>query len=106
MASSEQSIFRFQVGQTVWVRDYRYPRGCKIVEAKVEDQHYHPGRHPWYPNGEGYDLDGDLWWTCYPGCRVFGTREEAAAARLPKDRNAAEHFAHQLLTQAEAPHAH
>lgn len=55
-----RKIFRFSVGDTVWVRDYRYPRGCKIVEATVREQHYHAGRHPWYPNGEGYDLDGDL----------------------------------------------
>lgn len=84
-----QNIFRFRVGQIVWVRDYRWPRGCKVVQAKVRERHEHSDRHPWYPNGEGYALDGELWWDCYPGCRVFGTREEAQVGRLPKDETAA-----------------
>jgi len=94
-----ESIFRFNAGQTVWVRDYRYPRGCKVVEATVREQHSHHGRHPWYPNGEGYSLDGELWWDCYPGCRVFATREEAKAGRLPRNRVEAEEVAHLLLTR-------
>lgn len=76
--------FRFDIGQTVWVRDKGKHGGFRIVEAKVEDHHYHPDRHPFYPNGEGYDLSGNLWWSCYPGCRVFGTRAEASAARLDR----------------------
>ena len=80
-----ETIFRFKVGQTVWVRDRRsVPGGFRLVEAKVRKQHNHPDRHPYYPNGEGYSLDGDLWWDCYPGCRVFATREEARTTRLPK----------------------
>ena len=69
--------YRFAVGETVWVRDRR---GVKI--ATVREQHYHPDRHPFYPHGEGYALDGYLWWDCYPGCRVFSTKEEAKAARV------------------------
>jgi hypothetical protein len=46
------------------------------------ERHLHTDRHPAYPNGEGYALDGELWWDCYPGCRVFKTREEAIKARL------------------------
>jgi hypothetical protein len=77
--------FRFSVGQTVWVRDRTAGRGgYKITQATVREQHYHPDRHPGYPNGEGYALDGELWWDCYPGCRVFATREEALSARLSK----------------------
>lgn len=94
-----RSLFRFRVGQTVWVRDYRYPRGCKVVEAKVRELHEHHGRHPWYPNGEGYALDGELWWDCYPGCRVFGAHGEAIAGRLPKNRAEAEELAHLLLVK-------
>ena len=73
--------YRFRVGDTVWVRDRRR-RGYCIVEAVVRERHFHPGRHPAYPHGEGYALNGELWWDCYPGCRVFGTRAEATAARL------------------------
>jgi hypothetical protein len=76
---------RFKIGQKVWVRDARL-HGYAIVEATVADLHYHPDRHPWYPDGEGYDLDGELWWTCYPGCRVFATKEEAKAARMNKSK--------------------
>lgn len=81
-------IFRFKEGDKVWVRDTGHDegsfcrRGYKIVEATVREQHHHPDRHPFYPNGEGYALDGQLWWDCYPGCRVFGTRKEAVDARL------------------------
>jgi hypothetical protein len=83
-------VHRFKVGDKVWVRDRAHgkpnsfnPRGgyC-IVEATVREQHDHPGRHPFYPNGEGYALDGNLWWDCYPGCRVFATQAEARAARM------------------------
>ena len=81
---SEWGEFRFGVGDKVWVRDRRV-RGYAIVEATVREQHYHPDRHPFYPDGEGYALDGQLWWDCYPGCRVFATRTEATQARLPKD---------------------
>jgi hypothetical protein len=80
---SKNKVFRFKVGQKVWVRDRREARGgFRLVPATVREQHYHPDRHPAYPNGEGYSLDGELWWDCYPGCRVFATREEAAKARL------------------------
>lgn len=92
--------FRFKVGQKVWVRDRREARGgYRIVEATVADHHYHPGRHPWYPNGEGYDLDGDLWWSCYPGLRVFATRADAIAGRLPKTAAEAEVLAFALRKQ-------
>lgn len=74
--------FRFEVGQTVWVRDRGHHGGFRIEEATVREQHHHPDRHPFYPHGEGYDLDGQLWWSCYPGCRVFATRKEAVEARL------------------------
>jgi hypothetical protein len=80
-------IHRFSVGQKVWVRDRGHgPNGSgyKIEEAIVLEQHDHPGRHPWYPNGEGYSLDGNLWWDCYPGCRVFATLQEARNARMTK----------------------
>lgn len=88
-----QDIFRFKAGVTVWVRDAVAGQrgGYRIVEAKVNEQHYHPGRHPFYPDGEGYSLEGDLCWDCYPGCRVFATRAEALAARMGKlkaDNNA------------------
>jgi len=84
MENSElQSIFRFSVGDMVWVRDRR-ARGYAIVEATVREQHLHLDRQPGYPGGEGYALDGELWWDCYPGCRVFASREQAIAARLPK----------------------
>ena len=69
---AEPDVFRFNVGQSV------------IEQATVRECNYHPDRHPSYPNGEGYSLDGNLWWDCYPGCRVFKTREEALAARMPK----------------------
>lgn len=78
-------VFRFKRGENVWVRDRSHGDGrggyC-IVPAKVRERHYHPGRHPGYPSGEGYALDGELWWDCYPGCRVFKTRQEAIKARL------------------------
>lgn len=81
---SECGDFRFAVGDKVWVRDLgRNGRGYKIAEATVREQHHHPDRHPSYPNGEGYALDGELWWDCYPGCRVFATKTEAKAARIP-----------------------
>ncbi len=74
---------KFATPMMILVRDRGRGRGgYKIEEATVLELHYHPGRHPWYPNGEGYDLEGNLWWTCYPGCRVFATRAEAIAARL------------------------
>jgi hypothetical protein len=91
-----QGVFRFRRGQYVWVRDRAHTRvdgsgvwrrargGYTIVQARVRERHYHPGRHPFYPNGEGYALDGELWWDCYPGCRVFATREEVLAARMGK----------------------
>ena len=81
-------IFRFKRGQYVWVRDvahhknYRGKGGFTIVQARVRERHYHPERHPFYLNGEGYTLDGYLHWDCYPGCRVFATREEAVSARM------------------------
>lgn len=83
-------VFRFHVGDKVWVRDRAHGKpgnlngrgGYTIVEATVRELHYHLGRHPFYPNGEGYALDGDLWWDCYPGCRVAATRKEATAIRL------------------------
>lgn len=78
------------------MRDAR-SHGYAIVEATVVDLHYHPGRHPWYPDGEGYDLDGDLWWTCYPGCRVFATRAEAIAARMKKSKEYFEGLAAQRM---------
>lgn len=75
--------FRFKVGDKVWVKDHPHKgRGYTIVEATVREQHSHPGRHPFYPNGEGYALDGELWWDCYPGCRVAATRQEAIAIKL------------------------
>ena len=82
MDKGEAMEFRFQAGDDVWVRDRGNKGGYCIVQAKVREQHHHPGRHPGYPNGEGYALDGDLWWDCYPGCRVFGTRQQATAARI------------------------
>jgi hypothetical protein len=81
---NSNGVHRFAVGDKVWVRDARHHGGYCIVEAIVRDLHFHPDRHPWYPHGEGYDLDGQLWWTCYPGCRVFATRAEALAARMTK----------------------
>lgn len=74
--------FRFGIGDEVWVRDRGTHGGYKIEKATVREQHYHPGRHPSYPDGEGYALDGNLWWDCYPGCRVAATRQEALAIRL------------------------
>lgn len=85
-----KGVFRFQRGQYVWVRDpahssnHRGRGGYRIVRARVRERHYHPDRHPFYPNGEGYALDGSLWWDCYPGCRVFATYAEALAARMGK----------------------
>lgn len=82
-----ENIHRFSVGQKVWVRDLGpHGHGYRIEEATVREQHVHPERHPWYPNGEGYSLNGNLWWDCYPGCRVFATREEAKNARMGKTR--------------------
>lgn len=75
-------VFRFKRGENVWVRDRGVSGGYRIVPAKVRERHYHPGRHPFYLNGEGYALDGYLWWDCYPSCRVFKTRAEAIKARL------------------------
>jgi len=95
----ERTIFRFNVGQTVWVRDYRPEGGYKLEKATVREQHEHPGRHPWYPDGEGYSLDGNLWWDCYPGCRVHATREAARDFRLPKNETEAEHFANIVRSQ-------
>lgn len=81
-----RGVFRFKRGQKVWVRDHPHKSsgGFTIVEARVRERHFHPGRHPAYPNGEGYALDGELWWDCYPGCRVFATRATAIAARMSK----------------------
>lgn len=80
--------FRFKVGDKVWVRDPAHHKGFRgsggycIVEATVRELHLHLDRHPFYPNGEGYALYGELWWDCYPGCRVFATRDEALKARM------------------------
>jgi hypothetical protein len=81
-----RGIFRFKRGETVWVRDHPHksPGGFTIVKARVIERHYHPGRHPGYPGGEGYRLQGDLWWDCYPGVRVHKTRDHAIAARIDK----------------------
>ena len=76
------AVHRFKVGDKVWVRDRREYGGYRIEEATVRECHYHPDRHPRYLFGEGYALDGNLWWNCYPGCRVFATREEAVKARM------------------------
>ena len=78
-----RGVFRFKRGENVWVRDRGNGRGgYRIVPAKIRERHLHPDRHPFYPSGEGYALDGELWWDCYPGCRVFKTREEAIKARM------------------------
>jgi hypothetical protein len=79
---TQPKLHRFDVGDSVWVRDRGTHGGFRIVMAKVREQHTHPERHPGYPNGEGYALDGDLWWDCYPGCRVFATKEQAKAAKI------------------------
>jgi hypothetical protein len=95
---------RFKVGDTVFVRDKAAPKGgthyredgsyidqrggYRIVKAVVQDVHFHPGREPFYPHGEGYSFNGcgaSLWWDCYPGCRVWATREEAIAARMTEE---------------------
>lgn len=77
------NLFRFDVGDRVWVKDRgKNGKGYAIKEATVREQHDHPDRHPFYPNGEGYALDGHLWWDCYPGCRVAATRKDAIAIRL------------------------
>src|ERR1700678_679121 len=76
-------IFRFKAGDKGWVRDVgKHGTGYKIEEATVREQHYHPDRHPWHPHGEGYSLYGNLWWDCYPGCRVFATKEEAKETKM------------------------
>ena len=75
-------VFRFKTGDKVWVRDRGRNGGYRTVEAVVREQHYHPDRHPWYPYGEGYDLEGKLWWSCYTGCRVFATKEQVRTARM------------------------
>lgn len=86
MPADIAALFRFKVGDKVWVRDRGHGMtqrgGYSIEEAVVTERHYHPDRHPFYPNGEGYELDGNLWWSCYPGCRVFATRGEAINARM------------------------
>ena len=84
-----KGVFRFKRGQYVWVRDRAHTSlsgrgGYTIVQARVRERHFHPDRHPFYLNGEGYALDGNLWWDCYPGCRVFATRAEALVARMGK----------------------
>jgi hypothetical protein len=80
-----RGVFRFRRGQYVWVRDRSRGRGgYSITRARVRERHLHLDRQPFYPRGEGYALDGDLWWDCYPGCRVFATRAEALAARMTK----------------------
>ena len=85
-AATGEYSHRFSVGQKVWVRDLSHgkrPNGFCIVEATVHEQHtLIPADIREYPNGEGYSLDGDLWWDCYPGCRVFATRDEAKNALL------------------------
>ncbi len=77
-------VFRFQAGESVWVRDRGKRGGYCITQAIVREQHYHPDRDPFYPEGEGYALNGELWWDCYPGCRVFTSREAALKARMGK----------------------
>jgi hypothetical protein len=73
--------FRFNVGDTVWVRDRRLGRGgYRLVEATVEERSYEIYNN--WP--EWYLLDGDLYWREYPGCRVFRTREEARKTRLSR----------------------
>jgi hypothetical protein len=90
------TVFRFGIGANVYVvdgqvidfsdrgllkEDPHVYRSLSIVAATVRELHSHPERDPTYPGGEGYALDGILWWDCYPGSRVFATREEAEAAR-------------------------
>lgn len=72
---------RFQPGDKVWVRDRRLARGGFKVEPAVVVE-YAP-RYGFKPNDEGYELDGYLYWTTYPGCRVFATRHEASTTCLP-----------------------
>jgi hypothetical protein len=93
-----KSQIRFKPGDKVWVRDAGRPKGdghsgYRIVEATVREVCTHDGRAPFYPHGEGYRLDGGLWWDCYPGCRVWASRAEAIAARLTREWIMA-HFYH------------
>jgi len=75
-----RDVLRFKVGDKVWVRDRRAARGgFRVVEAVVEGA-YTKGHRSQF---EWYNLDGDLWWKEYPGCRVFSTRRAAVETKLP-----------------------